>query len=459
MSFPKLEPQGTLVFLVGVRGAGKSTLIDALRGKPGISVLKPSTTRKPRGGGDEEYHFSKDWQSEQMAWEISVGDEKYGMLKSELAKLKESPFAVTVFDPASIEELRSFRRESDCQVLTVGLDTIQTVEDQNARVGGDKSRCHESEEFEALKDVVINCDVLLKGGPQHVLNGALATFECLRSRGGVIPKTLIKDFLSAGVLLSGASEKVSPASYDLRLGDDVWCQGEFISLSEKNPTLKIPAYSYAIVSSVEFANLPSFMSARFDLKNSLFFRGVILSNGPQIDPGYRGALFCMLYNGSDQPVGITRGTHFATIEFITTAGFDLGYRDKYQGKTLLSDFMPSDAAASEGGKILERTENKIKEIHSEWKNFRTVVYGLIALIVSPAIIVYFNATSKWEEAKAGADAKVREIERLELRMKLMESELALEVERVRDMLDAEKHTREKLSLDQSQLSKDSPKEE
>ena len=206
---------------------------------------------------------------------------------------------------------------------------------------------------------------------------------------------MLERFIKADILLENALEKYQPASYDLRLGDDVWCQGRFSTLDNTNPVLKIPAYSYAIVTAMEKANLPCFASARFDLKNSLFFRGVILSNGPQVDPGYRGALFCMLYNGSDKPVGIKHGDHFATIEFITTTGVSLGYRDIYQGKTRLSDFIPADAAVSEGGKILERTESKIKEIEAEWKGFRNNVLTFIAIalaaIVAPGITIAYKA--------------------------------------------------------------------
>lgn len=54
----------------------------------------------------------------------------------------------------------------------------------------------------------------------------------------------------------------------------------------------------------------------------------------------------MLYNGSDMPVGLSRGNPFSTMEFITTTGNNTGYKDKYQEKTQLKDFMPPEAAVS-----------------------------------------------------------------------------------------------------------------
>jgi hypothetical protein len=141
--------------------------------------------------------------------------------------------------------------------------------------------------------------------------------------------------------------------------------------------------------------------------------GVVQSNGPQIDPGYRGALFCMLYNGSDQPVGIMRGQHFSTVEFITTCGNGPGYQGKYQGMMSLSDFMPASAAVSKGGQILEKTEKKIADVADQWTLFRNVLLGFLALIVSPAYVVYFNVWSKWQDAKTSVDEKMVELIELE----------------------------------------------
>lgn len=120
-------------------------------------------------------------------------------------------------------------------------------------------------------EVVRSCDVVLSGDEEFVASAMYAIAECIDSRGGVLQGSIIKRLLEANVLLKDSNRVSQPASYDLRLGDDVWCQGRFINLSDENPVLNIPAYSYAIVSAKEIANLPSFISARFDLKNSLFF--------------------------------------------------------------------------------------------------------------------------------------------------------------------------------------------
>lgn len=429
MSLQKNRQKGTIIFFVGVRGAGKTTTINYFKENKDILILKPSTTRKKRDANDDEYYFIDplSWRSDEYAWEIKVGESTYGMSKLELEKTKDYLFSLSVFDPGSFQIFKSFREGSDYELLTIGFDTIDSIDIQKERVKNDSARVMQKKQFISQREIVTNCDVVVRGDPDQIYNAIGAMFACLSSRGGIIQQAIINSFLDADVLLQNATSDTSPASYDLRLGNDVWCQGEFSTLSEEKPVLKIPPYSYAIVSALELANLPCFIAARFDLKNSLFFRGVILSNGPQIDPGYRGALFCMLYNGSDQPVGISRGAHFATIEFITTSGVGLGYRDKYQGKTALRDFMPDDAAVSEGGKILERTEKKIEKINEEWKSFRTIVFSFLAIamtvIVSPSLVVYFNMWGKVEEARKEYVNQTVALKELEIRLKDLEVKL------------------------------------
>ncbi len=415
---------GKLIFLIGVRGAGKTTAVSSLKNQNDFLILKPSTTRPKRTVDDTEYNFLADWNSVDYAWEIKLGENYYGMSLDELKKIPRDKYGLTVFDPSCIDKLNKFRESYDEDILTIGIDTIDSADKQRQRINDDPSRILSETEFVTQRNIVLNCDVVLRGSSEIISKGLTAIVECLNSKGGIINRSLLERFLKADILLENASEKYQPASHDLRLGGDVWCQGKFSTLNDENPVLKIPPYSYVIVSAIEKSNLPCFISARFDLKNSLFFQGVILSNGPQIDPGYRGALFCMLYNGSDKPVGIKHGDHFATIEFITTTGVSLGYRDIYQGKTRICDFMPADAAVSEGGKILERTESKIEKLEAEWKGFRsivfTILFGALALIVTPGITIAYKSY----ESSLSLDRKNEELNKelteiRELKMELL----------------------------------------
>ena len=95
------------------------------------------------------------------------------------------------------------------------------------------------------------------------------------------------------------------------------------------------------------------MAGRFDLTVSLFFKGVLLSNGPQVDPGYHGALFCMLFNGRDAPAELKMGEHFATLEFCALGSRIDGYVGRHQDKALLNQFLAAETGAGPGAILLD----------------------------------------------------------------------------------------------------------
>ena len=117
-----------LIVLIGVRGSGKTTLINSLRAREDIAVLTPTTTRPKRGADDHEYHFVDSWPASEMAWRISLESYTYGMSQVELQRITDSRIGVTVFDPAALDVLREFRKKSIADVVLIGLDTVNTLE-------------------------------------------------------------------------------------------------------------------------------------------------------------------------------------------------------------------------------------------------------------------------------------------------------------------------------------------
>jgi len=105
------------------------------------------------------------------------------------------------------------------------------------------------------------------------------------------------------------------AAYDLSIGDEYYYGGNIKTLTDNEPFILIEPYDYAIVTSKETTNFPKDITGRFDLSVSLFCQGIILSNGPQVDPGFKGRLFCLLFNTSNALVFLKRGQHYATLEF------------------------------------------------------------------------------------------------------------------------------------------------
>lgn len=157
-----------LYVITGVRGAGKTTLIDNLSRESLVAVLQPSTTRPPRFEGEWEYDFVKLWDPKKYAWSISYGSAVYGMRRSEVERALNVD-AATVFEPTSIEVFYEFRRKEDFRSITIGLDTVNDVREQHVRVAGSEGRLMNSEQLDVARRRVRECDVVISGDASEIL--------------------------------------------------------------------------------------------------------------------------------------------------------------------------------------------------------------------------------------------------------------------------------------------------
>ncbi len=401
-----------LIVLIGMQGAGKTS---ALANARGARVLKPSTERAPRFTGENEYHFETNWDVSKFAWTITRGQSKYGMRNSEIDLIET--VGITVFDPEHFNVLATSRVYDSFEVVTVGLDTLETFQEQHQRVNQDQDRMLAGGKFRDQRDVIQACDVVLTGGEQVIADALNEIIVLLGGRGGVLSGDSLKKLIAAGTLLEDADAQcVETASYDLRLADKYWCQGDYHVLSNEKPVAVIPPYSYVLVYAVEQAVLPRFIVGTFDIRVSLFLSGVVLSNGPQVDPGYRGALLCMLSNGSGAPIGLNRGQHFSTIQLQTTSLNSKGYTQQYQGRRTFEGFLDGTAAKRPGGTILE----DVKKLRVEYEGFRNLwmaIFIAITTIIIPTTFWYLDkAGAATEKANAAAEsvgsAVAKEMEKL-----------------------------------------------
>ena len=92
---------------------------------------------------------------------------------------------------------------------------------------------------------------------------------------------------------------------------------------DQGHTLVIPAYGSALVQLNEIidtftaANDPKnlLIVGRFDLKLQAVHQGLISQQATQIEPCYRGKLFCFIHNLSNKEISLKWGDRLATIEF------------------------------------------------------------------------------------------------------------------------------------------------
>lgn len=108
------------------------------------------------------------------------------------------------------------------------------------------------------------------------------------------------------------------ASYELTLGTQHLIEGEDRVLSEDDPKLRLPPNSLSFVSMQQVLLLPHYLVGRFDLAIQFIYQGLLLGTGPQVDPGFQGALSCPLHNISNDEIVIELGQSFAKIDFAKT---------------------------------------------------------------------------------------------------------------------------------------------
>jgi deoxycytidine triphosphate deaminase len=213
-----------------------------------------------------------------------------------------------------------------------------------------------------------------------------------RDKSGILPKSLIENMTKCGMLIENAdTNSISHASYDLRLGIEHYQRGEIRELSESDPFIQIEPYDYAVVMTEEVVHFPRNIAGRFDLQVGLFFQGVILSNGPQVDPGFNGKLFCLLFNTSDSIVSIKRGESFATLEFHKTLASTEPYDGPYQGEEKIAGYLPNDIMR---GGIYE-LKQEIDKMEAERERLQSVVFtrnltvalGIISLVLAIVALI------------------------------------------------------------------------
>lgn len=132
--------------------------------------------------------------------------------------------------------------------------------------------------------------------------------------------------------LNGDNGCLDAASYKLRLGDEAHVGGVRVRISEDDP-LVLPPHQVAIVKTYEVINIPPFLVARWNLRVQWVYEGLLWVGGPQVDPGWRGELYCPMYNLAEREVVIPYMERVFTMDFTRTTPVhdtdaSYGYRTK-----------------------------------------------------------------------------------------------------------------------------------
>ncbi len=200
--------------------------------------------------------------------------------------------------------------------------------------------------------------------------------------------------------------RLKPAAYELSVGDECYIGGKYKKLTDDDPTIKLEPFEVAVIKTAETLFMPRFMIARWNIRVKWAYKGLLWVGGPQVDPGYKGHLFCPLYNLSDKPVRIDKGEEIAVIDFVKTAHFDPAPKEKWRryrslpSRPTIKDFGVEDfrsALSTQAAEKIDEIEQTLNLQTNRFLTFVTITFLILAILVSAISITIFGGPGEIAE--------------------------------------------------------------
>lgn len=304
--------------------------------------------------------------------------------KDELLGLTRGQIGIYLCGESDISKISVLQTNNqNIQFIAIGINIIIN---NTTKIIGDNTRK--------------SCSIILSGNEESLLE-QIEVLTHLFVHGGVISGKDLEVLLRNNQLINKVildENKIECASYNLHLGNkyknsDKKRNNRMLDASENDNLIEIKPYSYIIVHPKEEIQLPTFVTAKFDLTVGMFQKGLILSASTQVDPGFYGYITCLLYNPSDTSITLKVSDEFLTIEFYTTTYNTIGYNGKRKFKSLEEQLAP-DAIKKSSNKLSKITkENSLKWL------FKEVIVPLLSILI-PCIFSYCQCRSAKEEVES-----------------------------------------------------------
>jgi deoxycytidine triphosphate deaminase len=384
------------IVITGTSGSGKTSVARKLcEVHKEFSLVQAVTTRNPREDDKigEFLHISQEEFGEldkngSLLIKAKYRDHSYGIKQESVQSvLSGNRVPVLVITPLSVKDLAIAEEKGGPKFLTIFLDAYDDVLNGRLKARGEqltetmrKQRLDDRDYEKKCIYSILNNDL----GKTVVLISDSWEF---RKSGGMLPQRTIQLMIECGILIMENANlgNIKGASYDLSLGDEYYYGGKRLTLTAQDTFILVEPFEFVFVTCQEKFNLPRDVAGRFDISVGLFFQGLILSNGPQVDPGFRGGLWCLLFNTSNDTVQLKRGQHYATIDFIKLIEPTITYAGQYQDKEQIGDYLPRKASRSPIGSLKKDIDNLKKE--KWWIKILPLVVALFSLAAGVAALI------------------------------------------------------------------------
>ncbi len=207
--------------------------------------------------------------------------------------------------------------------------------------------------------------------------------EIRKKPGAVLTREEIKHLVDKHEMIQEFSEEcLQGTNYNLRIGKEYYTSKTGVKEDlHKKYFIEIPPFGLVAVSTYEKLKLPSFVIGRWSLKVTKTYEGIYWTGGPQVDAGYEGNLYCVIYNMTNERVVLRYREPFATIDFVVTKS-DVTYPEEKKNRKL-GNFLTRElrSGVEDLNRRVERMSNQINILFI----ILSIMIGIIAIIFTGSI--------------------------------------------------------------------------
>ncbi|HVR47704.1 MAG TPA: hypothetical protein VMT95_13825 [Candidatus Binatia bacterium] len=185
--------------------------------------------------------------------------------------------------------------------------------------------------------------------------------------------------------------QLKPAAYELRIGRLCSIGGQKRVLSDdesEEAEFTIDPFEVAVIETLERLNMPRYLIARWNVRVRWAYEGLLWVGGPQVDPGYRGHLFCPIYNLSNKPVTLRYREAIASIDFVPTTEFHENSSRPYdaprQRKRIIFDDYPrlQSGLATLVKEKVGQFEVSLRSLQIQFTQYSVITFAALAILVT-----------------------------------------------------------------------------